>query len=180
MEIHPIDLPAVLYEETFVLDSHALYERLVADVIWDERLRARKTATFGRPYNYSGMVYEATLMHPLLLPVVDCLEKQLGYRSNNCLLNYYPNGDSTMGFHADSTDELVPGTGVAIVSLGAERILTFRAAKDRSIWFHYPLASGSLLYMPPEIQQDWQHALRKQDNANGRISLTFRCVRMTL
>jgi alkylated DNA repair dioxygenase AlkB len=169
-------VPGVWYEGAFVTEPQALYERLVAEVDWDERIRARKTATFGSPYNYSGMTYETAPMHPLLVPIVDRLETRLGFRPNNCLLNYYPDGDSTMGFHRDSTDDLMPGTGVAIVSLGNERALTFRHHKKQDILFPYPLASGSLLYMPPEVQDDWLHGVRKQSGTGGRISLTFRQV----
>jgi len=32
------------------------------------------------------------------------------------------------------------------------------------------------LYVPPEIQEDWRHAIRKQPETGGRISLTFRQV----
>jgi alkylated DNA repair dioxygenase AlkB len=92
----------------------------------------------------------------------------------HALANYYPDGTSTMGFHADSTEELEPGTGVAVVSLGAERAITFRSIADRSVTVEYPLASGSLLYMSAEVQSAWKHAILPQPGAGGRISLTFR------
>jgi alkylated DNA repair dioxygenase AlkB len=79
-----------------------------------------------------------------------------------------------MGFHADSTAELAEGTGIAIVSLGARRSITFQYKRGAKEEFEYPLVSGSLLYMSPEMQQDWRHAIRKQPEAGGRISLTFR------
>jgi len=40
--------------------------------------------------------------------------------------------------------------------------------------FDFSLVSGSRLYMPPEIQEDWRHAIRKQPETGGRTSLTFR------
>ncbi len=82
-----------------------------------------------------------------------------------------------MGFHSDSEEEIVSGTGVAIVSLGAERGITFRSAQDKTNQHTYPLASGSLLYMPPGLQQGWKHAILKQEGAGGRISLTFRLLK---
>lgn len=35
-------------------------------------------------------------------------------------------GTSSMGYHSDQTDNLEKNTGIAIISLGAERILRFR------------------------------------------------------
>ena len=171
-----MDNPEVLYIEHFLPGADALYEKLIANVEWDTRMGARKTATFGTAYNYSGMTYPSIPMHPLLLPIADRLAAQLGFRPNNCLANYYETGKNTMGFHADSTTELASGTGIAIISLGAERTLTFRSNSDRAIQIPYRLPAGSLLYMPPEVQTTWQHGLRKQEGANGRISLTFRQV----
>lgn len=36
--------------EGFVADPEALFERLMADTVWDESMTARKTASFGVPY----------------------------------------------------------------------------------------------------------------------------------
>jgi alkylated DNA repair dioxygenase AlkB len=166
--------PDLLLIEAFLPTAEALYTLLAAGITWDERMQSRKTATFGHPYNYSGITYEAVPMHPLLVPVVDLLEVRLGFRPNNCLLNFYASGDSTMGFHSDSTEELVPGTGIAIVSLGSERHITFQYKRGQKEEFRYLLKSGSLLYMSPEIQKDWRHGIQKQPETGGRISLTFR------
>lgn len=169
-----MDAPDLLLMEDFLPGSEELFAMLVTEIEWDTRMQARKTASFGQPYNYSGMTYEALPMPPSLVPIIEKLEALLGFRPNNCLVNFYPNGQATMGFHFDSTAELVPGTGVAIVSLGAQRSITFQCKHGDKAEFAYPLASGSLLYMPPEIQEDWRHAIRKQPEASGRISLTFR------
>jgi alkylated DNA repair dioxygenase AlkB len=166
--------PDILIEELFVPDAQELYGILAAEVLWDERMRSRRTATFGQAYNYSGITYASVPMHALLVPIVKCLESRLGFRPNNCLLNFYESGDSTMGFHSDSIEELVPGTGVAIVSLGAERHIMFQYKRGKKEEFEYLLKNGSLLYMSPEIQQNWRHAILKQQETGGRISLTFR------
>jgi alkylated DNA repair dioxygenase AlkB len=84
-----------------------------------------------------------------------------------------------MGFHAESIAELVPGTGVAVISLGAPRILRFRRFGDRSLCFDYLLSDGSLLYMPPEVQLGWKHGVPQQPGAEPRISLTFRCLQVS-
>jgi alkylated DNA repair dioxygenase AlkB len=166
--------PNLLLDPEFLLESESLFQTLVESIAWDERMRARKTASFGTAYNYSGITYDAVPMHALLIPIVDKLEAQLGFRPNNCLLNFYESGEATMGFHSDSTEELAPNTGVAIVSLGAERHITFQSKQDKQLQYSYLLESGSLLYMSAEIQYQWKHAILKQDETGGRISLTFR------
>lgn len=168
---------AVWVEEGFVADSLALYEALVAGIAWDERMRARKAASFGLPYNYSGIVWPEAPFPALLLPLLDRLATRLGHRPNNCLAHYYPDGGSSMGFHSDDTAGTVPGTGISIVSLGAERTLTFRRTDERTVAEGYRLKSGSLFHMRPEMQAFWQHAvLAEEGAAGGRVSLTFRAL----
>ena len=115
-------------------------------------------------------------MLPALQPLCDRIARRLGFVPNNCLLNRYLDGESSMGFHSDSSQELADGSGVAIVSLGAERSIIFRAKADRALEFRYPLPAGGLLYMPQEIQSTWLHAIPKMPGAGERISLTFRAI----
>lgn len=166
--------PEILVQDNVISEHDILFDSLVEGVEWDGQIKARKTASFGQSYNYSSISYEVRPMHPLLVPVVNTLENILGFRPNNCLLNFYETGDSTMGYHSDSTDELAPGTGVAIISLGAERSITFRSKENIEEKYPYLLKAGSLLYMSQEVQHGWKHAILKQSGADGRISLTFR------
>ncbi|MBN9118409.1 MAG: alpha-ketoglutarate-dependent dioxygenase AlkB [Planctomycetes bacterium] len=162
----------------FLPDGHGLYEHLAATVTWDTRIRARKSASFGRPYNYSGIEWPAAPFPDTIAPLLTRVAARVGSEPNNCLANFYPDGRSTMGFHFDSTESLEPGTGITVVSLGAERIITFRRADDKSVSENYRLPSGSLLWMSPEMQTDWRHAILADASATGgRISLTFRRVK---
>lgn len=168
--------PDVVLIERFVAEPEALFLELSSTTPWDERMRARKTASFGIPYNYSGMTYPDAPMPKRVGDLGEAMRERLGFSPNNCLANYYPDGGATMGFHSDSITELAPGTGVAIVSLGSARILRFRFLEDRSVGHDYELTPGSLLYMPAEVQRRWQHGVPKQEGAGPRISLTFRCL----
>ncbi len=173
-----MNLPSgVWISENFFAGHASLYQALLDGVTWNERLRARKTASFGQPYNYSGVTYDAVPFPDLLLPLLAAVNERLGYASNNCLANFYPSGEATMGFHADSTSELAVGTGIASVSLGAARAITFRANADKSVELHLLLPPGSLLFMASETQQSWKHGLLPSTNPGGRISLTFRQIR---
>jgi alkylated DNA repair dioxygenase AlkB len=152
----------------------ALFHSLLTGVTWDERMKARKTACFGQTYDDSGVDYQIVPMHPLLLPLCHAIECELGFAPTNCLLNYYESGRSTMGFHSDATHNLANGTGVAIVSLGAERNLTFRSKTDQDLLVDFPLPHGSLFYMTQLTQDHWTHAVKRTETDDARISLTFR------
>jgi alkylated DNA repair dioxygenase AlkB len=167
--------PNVLLFENFVSDASELFRFCTSKIAWDSTMNARQTASFGVPYNYSQMSYPASPIPTPLQKLMDDLEEKLPFHPNNCLANFYPDGGAKMGFHFDSLENLVEGTGVAIVSLGASRPLTFRSRKDKSVEDAVEMASGSLLYMPPEVQNEWLHGLLKSEEEVGaRISLTFR------
>lgn len=166
--------PEIKLINNFVVDSDLLFNRLKNNVIWDERLKQRKTASYGVAYNYSGMTYPHTQMLAELNPICKRIETIIGFMPNNCLLNYYPDGKSTMSYHSDTAEELERGTGVCIVSLGASRFISYRSKSDRNIEHRYLLNGGDLLYMDNIVQKHWLHAIPKQDGVGARISLTFR------
>lgn len=166
--------PPILLKEGYVADPRQLFEHLMASVRWDERMRARKTASFGVPYNYSQMSYPAAEMPDELEALCQSLNATLGFRPNNCLLNYYADGDASMGFHSDTSENLAPDTGVAIISLGGERPIVYRLKAGKAVEATYLLTSGSLLHMSDDMQVDWLHAIPKAPDSPPRISLTFR------
>jgi alkylated DNA repair dioxygenase AlkB len=151
-----------------------LYNKLRDRIEWDERISARKTACFGLPYNYSGLSYKFQPIHPLLQPLCARLEQTLGFEPNSCLINYYEDGRSKMGFHSDEIDNLEDGTQIIIISLGVERKLAFRSKVDYSQRLQYLLPHGSLMYMSQQTQEFWSHAIKRANVMDGRISLTFR------
>ncbi len=164
----------ILYIDNFIEDPQKLFEALNHNIVWDARMTARKTASFGKAYNYSQMSYPEVNFLDELKPLIVQIEKVLDFEPNNCLINFYENGQARMGWHSDQTDILYPETGVAIVSLGSERILKFRRISNPEITKEYVLASGSLLYMTQSVQKEWQHAIPKGKTDQARMSLTFR------
>jgi alkylated DNA repair dioxygenase AlkB len=171
-------IDGIIFIEKFIGTPSNLFDELDQNVKWDERMAARKTASFGIAYNYSQMDYPYKQFSENLQSVVEKIESVLNFRPNNCLINYYLDGDSKMGFHSDQTDILEKGTGVAIVSLGETRVLRFRNIKNREHTIDYLLPAGSLLYMTQEIQNEWQHAIPKHKTNNARMSLTFRNIKI--
>ncbi len=168
--------PSITLDQNFYPAHARLFEELMNFVTWDESMKMRKTASFGMPYDYSQMSYEATEIPTCLRDLLECLDLRLGIQFNNCLLNLYETGMNSMGFHSDETKNLRPGTGVAIISLGGERTISFRSM-DKSRLVDFILKPGSMLYMDDDVQKAWMHAIRKQDAAEPRISLTWRAIR---
>ncbi|UPK72535.1 alpha-ketoglutarate-dependent dioxygenase AlkB [Chitinophaga filiformis] len=161
----------------FIPDPEALFSSLRDNVLWDESMLARKTASFGVAYNYSQMSYPFQAFTTELDAIVAQIGTTLGFTPNNCLINYYLDGKSKMGFHTDQTDILEQGTGIAIVSVGETRTLRFKNIKTPTELIDFPLPAGSLIYMTQEVQDEWLHAIPPSDTNNGRMSLTFRAIK---
>jgi alkylated DNA repair dioxygenase AlkB len=170
-------IAGVTFVKAFIERPSELYVHLEHSVKWDERMAARKTASFGKAYNYSQIEYPFQPFLPKLELVKEKVAGNVGFVPNNCLINYYPDGKSRMGFHSDQTDILESGTGIAIVSLGQTRALIFRNIADPLKAESFELPSGSLIYMTQEVQSLWQHAIPQVDTQRGRMSLTFRLLK---
>ena len=167
-------IDGITYLENFISDASLLFEHLKKNIDWDERMKTRKTASFGLAYNYSQIIYPSKEMLPKLKEICILIEKNIGFKPNNCLINLYPNGKSKMGFHSDQIDILNENTGIVIISLGEKRALRYRKIANKDEKFDIELSSGSLIYMTQGIQKIWQHAIPKSKVESPRMSLTFR------
>lgn len=169
-------IPEYRLEPQFIsqTDGSILLSQLTDSVDWDNSIKARKTACYGETYDESGVDYEVQPMLDLLKPLCDRILTTLNFEPTNCLLNYYSDGKSTMGFHSDTTSNLEDETGIVIISLGAEREITFRNKDDYDLRHTFLLPHGSLFYMTQETQDYWSHAIKKSPVNDPRISLTFR------
>lgn len=168
-------MPDPAYHEAFVAQPDALLRQVLDEVPWTQQMRSRRTASMGIPYNYAGASYPETAWHPAVWAIAEQVEQRFGFRPTNCLMNHYPTGEHTIGWHADDTTILAPGTGIVIVSLGEVRTLQLRRATDEG--FDYtllPLAHGSALHMSQALQHTYKHAIKRQAGAGSRVSLTFR------
>lgn len=166
--------PAIILIDNFVDNTNILFDEFCQTVAWNENFSARKTASFGVAYHYSGVSYDESPFPPVIKALAEKIAHQLGFLANNCLINYYQNGQSRMGFHVDDISQMAEGTGVAIISLGATREITYRLIADKAVKVSYALRAGSLLYMDDEVQRLWQHAILADSTIQPRISLTFR------
>lgn len=169
------EMKNIIYIENFLGNHLELMDDLISNLCWDDSMLSRKTASFGKAYNYSQITY-AEIEFPNSLDVIKSdIANVVGFEPNNCLVNYYLDGKSKMGFHSDQVDMLFNSTGIIIISLGDTRVFRFRNIKNKEVVKDYVLKSGSLFYMSSEIQSEWKHSVLKGDNE--RISLTFRKIK---
>ena len=89
MFLHMADF---LFISNFLSDPARLFTELEVGVVWDKRMKARKTASFGVPYNYSQIAYDFAPFPESLRALLPQIEMAVGFRPNNCLLNFYPSG----------------------------------------------------------------------------------------
>lgn len=170
-------ISGITYRKDFISTSQELFGFLQNDVEWDRRMKARLTASFGKAYNYSQMSYPFQEMPLALKRICEKIREEVGYEPNNCLINYYLDGKSKMGFHSDQLDILAEHTGVGIVSLGAERNICFRQKTDKNHRIEQLLHAGSFLHMDPGVQDEWEHAIPGDLSEKGRMSLSFRAIK---
>lgn len=171
-------IPGTFALHNFVgVDAIDTLFNLLMDVDYDKSMRARWTASFGKSYDYSGKTYPYIPMPDYFTDIINSISDILGFTPNNCLINLYHDGDSSMGYHSDDTSILADGTGVVIISLGSIRTLRFRNIADRTNIIDYTLDNGSFFYMTDQIQNDWMHSIPKSNTTDPRISLTFRQIR---
>ncbi|MCU1716455.1 alpha-ketoglutarate-dependent dioxygenase AlkB family protein [Pseudomonas sp. 5P_3.1_Bac2] len=131
-------------------------------------------------YGYSGFTHETLPWTPLLAHIREDLEQRLGQRFNGVLLNYYRDGQDSMGWHSDDETELGRNPVIASLNLGGTRRFDLRRVGENRIAHSLPLTDGSLLVMAGATQHHWQHQVAKTRSlCTPRLNLTFRLVRPT-
>ncbi len=141
----------------------------------------RLVAWYGDPearYRYSGLVHQPLPWTPLLEQIRDRVAAAVGQPLNGCLLNYYRDGQDSMGWHSDDEAELGPEPLIASLNLGGTRRFDLRRKGQTRIAHSLSLAHGSLLVMRGPTQHYWQHQVAKTRSLCApRLNLTFRLIR---
>jgi alkylated DNA repair dioxygenase AlkB len=186
----PCDGEAILFPEWCTPEESRMYIDLLLQtsawqndevVMFGKRLTmSRKTAWYGlQPFSYTYSHVERTALP--FTPVLETLRKQCeettGHVFNSALLNLYHHGMEGMGKHSDDEDSIVPQSGIASLSFGAERPFVFQHKKTLEK-IKVSLPNGSLLLMKGLCQQCWWHELTKTKKVSGpRINITFRLMK---
>lgn len=130
-------------------------------------------------YTYSGVRFTPQPWTPLLTNIKDRLEGMLKVSFNSVLVNYYRDGQDSMGWHSDNEPELGSQPLIASISLGEQRTFKLRPIKAQAKVepLKFILRSGDLLVMSGDTQTYWQHSISKTAKpCGGRINLTFRYI----
>jgi len=110
-----------------------------------------------------------------LLIAARVAQQLAGREFNSAGLNFYRDERDSVAPHNDKLHELIAGAPIALLSLGAMRVMTIRtkATPRRSIQLE--LEPGSVLLMTYATQQYFDHGIPKAAVAVGpRISVAFR------
>jgi alkylated DNA repair dioxygenase AlkB len=185
------------YDTTFLSTEKAdqLFSFFKENIIWEQkhythfktgvsypqpRLTAWYADSSDMEYSYSGVTQVVQTWIPELLELKSAIETITEAKYNSVLLNYYRDGNDSVGMHSDNEKELGVNANIASVSLGANRVFQlaqFKKVKGSSEelgYLEYELSHGSLLVMSGTTQHYWKHAIPKAVEAGPRINLTFR------
>ncbi|MCL1117214.1 MULTISPECIES: alpha-ketoglutarate-dependent dioxygenase AlkB family protein [Pseudomonadati] len=125
--------------------------------------------------------YSKTLINPLPWPPIltklrQTLLNRCQLNFNAVLVNHYKDGNDCMGWHSDDEPEIVAGSSIASITIGACRDFVVRHKASQQKVTYAP-CSGDLIIMAPSMQQTWQHALPKRlAVTKPRINFTFRLI----
>lgn len=129
-------------------------------------------------YRYSGLTHQPLPWTPLLEVVRTQVEQAVGQPLNGVLLNYYRDGQDSMGWHSDDEAELGENPLIASLNLGGTRRFDLRRKGHNRIEHSLLLTHGSLLVMRGPTQHHWQHQVAKtRSPCAPRLNLTFRLIK---
>ena len=163
------------------------YNSFTKEIEWQQRdivmfgkqlKEPRLTAWYGdkgTAYSYSGIELDPLEWTDSLLSIKLKVEEAAEQSFNSVLLNWYRDGNDSMGWHSDDEKELGRNPTIASLSLGATRDFQIRRKDNHKEKRQFELTSGSLLIMSGEMQHYWQHQIPKRKRVDqGRMNLTFR------
>lgn len=190
----PLDLPdaQLRFEPHWLAVEEAddWFARLVAETPWEQpsvHLHGRDYPVprllawygdAGASYRYSGLVHRPLPWTPLLAEIRARVQAAVGQPLNGALLNYYRDGQDSMGWHSDDEAELGRDPLIASLNLGGTRRFDLRRKGSGRIGHSLQLGHGALLVMSGPTQHHWQHQVAKtRTPCAPRLNLTFRWIR---
>jgi alkylated DNA repair dioxygenase AlkB len=135
---------------------------------------------------------------PTVSIIREQVQKVLGHPVNHALIQLYRGGQDYISEHSDKTIDVVRGSSIVNVSLGAQRTMALRQKKDgispdqddendtKRLTQKIPFPHNSMFIMGLETNAKWLHGIRQDKRPltlktpeetafdGERISLTFR------
>jgi len=168
-------------------ESLLLFENLRSQINWkQENMKfygkevkvPRLTAWYGdelMKYKYSGIDMKLNPWTADLLKIKQRIENHTSLNFTSVLLNYYRDGNDSVGWHRDNEKVLRVNPVIASLSFGATRKFKFRHIQDHKLVRSIDLTDGMLILMKGETQHYWEHSIPKSSAlSKPRINLTFR------
>ncbi|MCB9640042.1 MAG: alpha-ketoglutarate-dependent dioxygenase AlkB [Myxococcales bacterium] len=182
-----LDDRILLFRGVFDQETQArLFLRLREETNWlDKTFRSdgkevklpRLTANYGeRAYNYSGFLFSPEPWTPLLEELKRCAEDYSQESFNALILQFYRDGQDSVGWHSDDDPCVDPVTTLVSLSFGGTRGFHLRHKLQKEQHLEIPVHGGDLLIMRGDLQQHYVHKIPKIAQAEPRINLTFRQV----
>jgi alkylated DNA repair dioxygenase AlkB len=164
----------------WISGADALFDRLVQAVPWRAERRQMYDHVVDVPRLLSFYDEGEALPDPALEAAKRALDahyaEELGEPFRTAGLCLYRDGRDSVAWHGDTIGRgRAEDTMVAIVSIGAPRILMLRPRGGGGPTLRHNLGHGDLLVMGGSCQRTWEHAVPKTDRDVGpRISVQFR------
>ena len=132
--------------------------------------------TYGRNYKFSGMDHKALpIDDPYFKLLMEWVNQHSGKQYNQCLVNWYKDGDHYIGAHSDDESQLEPNSDIYSFSFGSNRTFIITSKKDKQFKTKLIMNDNSLIIMCGEMQKYYKHAVPKTKVIVGqRINITFR------
>ncbi len=127
-------------------------------------------------YKYSGSATQKLPFPPELEVLRAALSKFCDTNFDSLLINYYPDGNSSIGMHSDK--EVIADSLIVSISLGAVRKFKISCTKYAPIQHQdveIELPHGSIFIMGRNFQRCYKHGIDKDPSVRDpRYNLTYR------
>ena len=162
--------PGVLAPDT----AQAWFEALQAGIPWRHQRRVMYERELDVPRLTASYALDDPALPAPLGEAAALVAREFGLAFNSLGLNLYRDRNDSVAPHNDRLDDLVPGHGIVLLSLGATRTMRIQGKASRAK-LELDLEPGSLLLMDYATQLHYDHGIPKQRAAVApRISLAFR------
>ena len=155
--------------------------RWFAELRQDVRWRTQKRMMYDREVDVPRLLGHFRLDAPLesvpaaIIEAHQRVVQHLAVPFNSVGLNLYRDGRDSVAPHNDHLDEIAEGLPIALLSLGAARVMTLRQKEPPRRATQLALEPGSLFVMDYATQLHYTHGIPKTSDVVGeRISLAFR------
>ena len=167
-------------QRSFLRTYNFVHEDLLQQCISDIADKLRMTNgryvgffsdTAADKYQLKGQTIARTQpLTPALRTLLDHINTTYRADCNGILVNKYADGTHTIMRHSDSKNHA--DIGVLILSSGATRTLKIYKKKAEHV-ADVPLVHGQIVHMGGEFQQEFEHAIERENSVGERISFSF-------